>query len=232
VKKELVRTSLRRLLLSEYLPLLLALLAFPSSVSAHRLDEYLQATLVSIEPGTIRLQFNLTPGVGVADKVIALIDRDDDGTISTNEATAYSALINRDLTLRLDQRSLELKLASSEFPTPTELRSGSGIIQLEFTATPGPLASGAHTVTLENHHFATTSVYLFNAAHPKYASVQIITQKRNDTQSTGEIQFAFHPPSHPSSGIIIVAAPFALLLVFPGAFRFARSRLRLGSRTH
>ena len=41
---EAVTTTLRRL------PLLFALLAFPSAVFAHRLDEYLQATLVAIEP--------------------------------------------------------------------------------------------------------------------------------------------------------------------------------------
>ena len=53
------------------LALLLALLAFPSAVFAHRLDEYLQATLVAIEPSDVRLQINLTPGVAVAEKVLA-----------------------------------------------------------------------------------------------------------------------------------------------------------------
>ena len=57
------------------LPLLLALLAFPSAVFAHRDDQYLQATLVAIEPSGVRLQINLTPGVAVAEQVIAEIDR-------------------------------------------------------------------------------------------------------------------------------------------------------------
>jgi hypothetical protein len=174
-------------------------LAFPASSSAHRLDEYLQATLVAIEPATIRLQINLTPGVAVADKVIALIDRDQDGTISTNEAAVYAELLKRDLALRLDQRNLEVKLVSSEFPTLAELRSGSGIIQLEFTATPGPLDSGPHTVTLENRHQATISVYLFNAAHPKSAAIQITGQKRNENQSTGEIRFTITSTRRSSS---------------------------------
>ena len=42
---EAVRSALCRLVL------LLALLALPSAVDAHREDEYLQATLVAIEPG-------------------------------------------------------------------------------------------------------------------------------------------------------------------------------------
>src|SRR5262245_37322723 len=178
------------------LPLLLASLAVPSAVFAHRDDQYLQATLVTIEPSGIRLQINLTPGVAIAEQVIALIDRDRDGTISKNEATAYVESLKRDLTLRVDGRKLELKLTASEFVAPEELRTGSGIIQLEFSATPGPLAAGAHRLTLENRHLTTMSVYLINAARPRVGTIQIIKQKRNDNQSAGEIQFTFHP-MHP-----------------------------------
>ena len=37
------------------------------------------------------------------------------------------------------------------------------------------------------------SVYLINAAQPKFATVQITRQKRNQNQSAGEIEFTFHP---------------------------------------
>jgi hypothetical protein len=97
---ETVTTALRRLLLW------LMLLAFPSNGSAHRLDEYLQATLVTIEPGDIKLQINLTPGVAVAEQVLALIDRDRDGVIFTNEAAAYAEQVRHELTIQLDQRPL------------------------------------------------------------------------------------------------------------------------------
>ena len=63
------------------LALLLALLALPSAVFAHRDDQYLQATFVAIEPSGLRLQINLTPGVAVAEQVLAEIDRDRDGAI-------------------------------------------------------------------------------------------------------------------------------------------------------
>jgi hypothetical protein len=184
---EAVNTTLRRL------PLLLASLAFSSAAFAHRVDEYLQATLVVIEPSSLRLQINLTPGVAVADKVLAAIDRDRDGAISTNEAAVYAESLKRDLTLRLDRRDLELKLTASTFPAPAELRTGWGIIQMEFAATPGPLAAGAHRLTLENRHLTSVSVYLINAARPRSGTVQINSQKRNDNQSTGEIEFSFHP---------------------------------------
>jgi hypothetical protein len=171
------------------LALLLGCVAVPSISLAHRLDEYLQATLVIIEPGEIRLQINLTPGVAVAEQVLALMDRDRDGTISTNEASAYAESLKRDLLVRLDQRKVALKLTASNFPSPAELRSGWGIVQVEFSANVGLIAAGAHKFTLKNRHLPSLSVYLFNAAQPRSGSVHIIRQKRNEQQSTGEIEF-------------------------------------------
>jgi hypothetical protein len=167
----------------------------PSPALAHRLDEYLQATLVVIEPGEVRLQINLTPGVAVADRVLAKIDRDRDGMISTNEVAAYCELLKKDLLVRLDQHKLALKLLASNFPAPNELRGGWGIIQLEFSASIGVLAPGPHSFTLKNKHLPALSVYLFNASQPRSGLVRITGQKRNETQSTGEIEFTIGGPA-------------------------------------
>ena len=194
------------------LTLLFTLLAFRPCVFAHRLDEYLQATLVAIEPDEVRLQINLTPGVAVAEQVLALVDRDRDGVISTNEAAAYAAVLKRDLIVRVDQRNLELKSITSKFPAPAELRTGWAIIQVEFSVAPS-LAAGAHKFTLENRHLPDVSVYLFNAAPPRSRSIQIIRQIRNENQSEGEIEFSFHPPTNPYRTVGIVALLLAPLVV-------------------
>jgi len=149
--------------------------------------------LVAIEPSSVRLQINLTPGVAVAEQVIAQIDRDRDGEISENEAAAYAESLQRDLTLRIDGQKFDLTLTASEFVPPEELRTGSAIIQMEFSATFGRLAAGFHRLTLENRHLTAMSVYLINAVQPRLATVQITRQKRNDNQSVGEIEFTFHP---------------------------------------
>ena len=188
---EALTTTLRRL------APLLAFLAFPTAVFAHRLDEYLQATLVAIEPGVVRLQINLTPGVEVAEKVLARIDRDNNNAISKNESAAYAELLKRDLTLRLDGQKLKLKLTASKFPALTELRRGLGIIQIEFSATLDSLAPGPHKLVLENRHLPALSVYLINAAQPKTRTIQITSQKRTDNQGAGEIEFTFHPSERP-----------------------------------
>src|SRR5215210_2258008 len=46
------------------------------STSAHRLDEYLQATRLAIEPDRVEIALDLTPGIAVAESIVAEIDAD------------------------------------------------------------------------------------------------------------------------------------------------------------
>jgi hypothetical protein len=192
---------------------LLILLGWHTRAQAHQLDEYLQATLVAIAPGEIRLQINLTPGVAVAEQVLNLIDQNRDGVISTNETAAYVALVKRDLVVQLDWNEVELNLASSYFPGPEELRTGCGIIQMEFSVKPRELSAGAHKLTLTNRHQPVAGAYLINAAKPASAAVQVTAQKRNPNQSQGEIAFEFQPPAkRPAAGLGLPLAAIFLLL--------------------
>jgi hypothetical protein len=178
--------------------LFLLVLAWPWAIFAHRLDEFLQATLVTIEPDRVRLQINLTPGVAVAEKVLGLVDRNRDGAISTNEAAAYCELLKHDLSVKLDQRDLKLKCTASYFPGLAELRTGWGFIQIEFLMTTEQLAAGAHSLSIENRHLPKLSVYLINATRPASGSIRITKQTRNENQSTGEIQFTVDSPRNSS----------------------------------
>lgn len=173
---------------------LLVGMAFPFAGSAHRLDECLQATLAAIEPGGIRLMVNLTPGAEVAEQVIALVDPNRDGVISSDEAAAYAEQMKRDLTVRLGDRDFVLDTTGTTFPAIEELRTGIGIIQVEFRVQMSEIPEGAHRLTFENRHLPSVSVYLINAALPKSKAVQITRQKRNNTQSFGEIDFVIRPP--------------------------------------
>jgi len=175
---------------SLWLALLFAMLGFPSGASAHRLDEYLQATLVSIEVGEVRLQINLTPGVAVAEQVLAVIDSDHNGVISVKDAAGYAETVKHDLIVRLDRRKVSLTLIASSFPEVSELRSGSGFIQLEFSVSTASMTAGSHRLSLKNRHLPAVSVYLFNAAQPRSGEIEITRQKRNENQSLGEIEFA------------------------------------------
>lgn len=184
-----------------------------SSANAHVLDEYLQATLVAIEPGDIRLHINLTPGVEIADKVLPLVDRDRDGQVSTDEASAYAGLLKRDVVARLDGRTVVLNLTASKIPELAELRTGQGIMQLEFSLSPSEFAAGAHELTFENRHLPAFGAYLFNAGQPKNGLVQITRQQRNNNQSEGKIAFIYRPQANSSQ----VAGWLTCLAVLLGA---------------
>ena len=61
-----------------------------TTLSAHRRDEYLQAARLAIDPDRVQIELDLTPGIAVADAVLADIDCDANGSISAVEARAYS----------------------------------------------------------------------------------------------------------------------------------------------
>src|SRR5690349_11776531 len=100
--------------------------------SAHRLDEYLQATLISVEKDRILAQIRLIPGVAVFPIVLASIDTDADGVISETEQRAYAERVLRDLSLTIDGERLRPRLGSIQFPPIQEMQEGRGEIQIEF----------------------------------------------------------------------------------------------------
>jgi hypothetical protein len=212
--------------------LLACLLAIPSATFAHQLDEYLQATLVAIEPHEIRLSINLTPGVAIADQVISRIDVDRDNAISSSEAAAYAESLRRDLTVRLDGKELPLDVTETYYPDLAELRTGWGIIQLQFSAPLARLTIGPHQLAIDNRHVAKISVYLLNAALPKSPEIHITRQDRNPTQSASEIDFYFRQPAAPSRAWGILAISSALLVTLLAVIRRACWRMRLKTRSH
>jgi hypothetical protein len=167
---------------------------------------------VAIEPGDIRLLINLTPGTEVAAQVLAQIDRDGDGVISSAEAAAYADALNQDLVVRLDDRPCELTLGDSNIPPPEDLRTGWGIIQLEYRVACGEFAGGPHRLTVQNRHQHNVSAYLCNAAQPKSPALQITAQKRNYNQSTCEIEFTVQGPPRVAPTAALIGLLAALLI--------------------
>ena len=71
-------------------PVVAILLFTGTPALAHRLDEYLQGTIISIEKDRVDAQMTLTPGVAVFPTLIADIDPNSDGVISGIEQRAYA----------------------------------------------------------------------------------------------------------------------------------------------
>jgi hypothetical protein len=158
----------------------------PLHASAHRLDEYLQATILSIEPHSVQATMRLVPGVSVAPAIIATIDSNHDGVISSEEQHHYAESVLADLQLQEDSSRLPLHLLSATYPSLEQMKQGRGEIELTFSA---ELSTGPanHQLTYLNHHQAAISVYLVNSLVPKDKTLSIAAQTRNQNQSVYQV---------------------------------------------
>jgi hypothetical protein len=165
----------------------LLLAAIPAS--AHRLDEYLQAALISVDGNGIQVEMTLTPGVAVFPAVLAGIDTDRDGILSDFEQQAYAARVLRDLSLAIDGHRLTPRLVSMKFPAIDEIQQGRGAIEIVFRAD-APARRGSRTLTIENHHQSAIAAYMVNCLVPQDPDIRVIAQNRNYSQSRYELDYA------------------------------------------
>jgi len=165
------------------------LLALSAGAFAHRLDEYLQAIILSVEKDHIQASMRLIPGVAVASTVLASIDTNGDGIISEDEQRDYAERVLRDLSIAVDGKSASPRLVSQEFPAIEDLKEGLGEIHIEFTV---DLPSGGHErrIVFENHHRNEISVYLMNCLVPRDPGIRILAQNRNENQSFYQLDYA------------------------------------------
>lgn len=164
----------------------LLLMGIPAS--AHRLDEYLQAALISVDSGRVEAQIRLIPGVAVFPAVMAGIDTDGDGAISEGEQSAYAERVVRDLSLTIDGIRLRPRLVSMMFPGIEDMRTGLGEIQLTVTADL-PRNGGPRRLVFENRHQSRIGAYLVNCLAPSDSNIAITAQKRNYSQSFYELDY-------------------------------------------
>lgn len=170
-------------------------LACPAAATAHRLDEYLQATRIALSDDAVRVEIDLTPGIGVLSRVVGLIDSDGDGALSLAEQRAYSTLVVSLTNLSVDGTAAPLVLARSDYPTLDDMRAGVGTIRLAARATLPASSSwpGRHQLTYVNTHQSDMSAYLVNALTPP-ARIQITHQERDPWQHHLTFEYTVHSP--------------------------------------
>jgi len=199
----------------------LVLIAVGTSSFAHRLDEYLQATTLSVGPDRVHAQIRLTPGVAVFPVVLAGIDGDRDGLISAAEQRAYAERVLRDLALTIDGDPVPLRLLSSSAASVLELSEGRGEIVLEVEADL-PRRGRSRRLAFENRHARGISAYLVNCLVPGDPGIRITSQTRTFDQSSYELAYvdsrgASDPPASNRWAVAwgwLGAATLALLVRF------------------
>ena len=195
-----------------WLPALLVICTWAPAF-AHRLDEYLQATLISVERDRVHAQITLTPGIAVLPMVLAGIDSNGDGAASESEQRAYGGRVLRDVSISLDGRLLAPRLLSMRFPGIAEMKEGRGQIQLEITADL-PRGGRNRKLVFENRHQEKIAAYLVNCLVPGDPDLRIVAQNRSYTQSHYEldyVQTGLRPEWAIGAIALLLGARFALL---------------------
>jgi hypothetical protein len=164
------------------------LLCVGTPAFAHRLDEYLQATTLSLQKDRVEAQIRLAPGVSVFPAVIAAVDTDGDGAVSETEVHAYGERVLRDLSLSVDGERVRLRLVSSDAATTQELREGLGDIRLEVEANV-PRGGADRTLVFENHHRGRIAAYLVNCVVPSDPDIRVTAQDRSYDQSFYRLRY-------------------------------------------
>jgi hypothetical protein len=173
-----------------------AWLAMLPSASAHRVDEYLQATRLSIDNARVDLELDLTPGIALATEVFGRIDANGDGAISDAEAAAYASQVLHSLVLSADGHPLPIALTASFYPPFRDMTLGVGTIRLRATARMPAGGAGHHRLSFLNNHRPARSVYLVNALLPENPRVKVTDQQRDPAQHgvTVDYTVASEPP--------------------------------------
>lgn len=200
-------------------------LAVSTAASAHRTDEYLQAARVSIEPDSVDVYLDLTPGMAVAEPIVRVIDGDGDGLVSADEQQSYARSIVGDLKIELDGDSLPLRLLAAEFPAPSMFLLGEGTVRLHAAADTPRVSPGPHALVFRNSRRDVDSVYLANALVPESNRVQVVRQRRNEDQTELRIDYSLQR-GRPGTAL----GPLAVSLALTGATVFFLRKRAVGPR--
>lgn len=163
-------------------------LLLSATVFAHRLNEYLQATTISLNSDKVFLELRLTPGTDVAERIIKSIDLNGDSRFSDGEKRAYLNQLNRDVSLAMDGHTVSLKLVASTFSNIENLKKGIGDIIINYEVnitTPG----FAHKLIFKNQHYSSIAVYMVNTLLPADTTIQVNSQTRSNDQSRYQLDF-------------------------------------------
>ncbi len=202
--------------------------ACPAPAAAHRLDEYLQATRISVGPDVVDVELDLTAGASVASTVFASIDQDGDGQLSRAECSAYATVVVTSAVLEADGQRTPLVLMSSECPTLRDMSGGVGTIRLTARAQV-TTSAGRHALYFRNIHRADLGAYLVNALVPATNDLIITGQRRDEWQHELRLDYTAAGSGWASTWERVGWLGVATLLA--GVLGYSRQRVTPAART-
>jgi hypothetical protein len=150
-------------------------------VEAHPVDEVVQGAYLTLAPGQVLLELDVTPGSKVAGTVLKALDANGDRTVTDAESRAYAGRVLAQSSLTLDGMAVTWTLNKVSVPPYQNLETGNGILKLYAIAT-RPERTGTRTLSYQNRYQPvksqwTANVFLQPAVGWQY---QVTGQQRSD----------------------------------------------------
>jgi hypothetical protein len=129
----------------------LALLLAPGRADAHPVDEVVQGAYLTLAPGELRLELDLTPGTEVADAVLRALDANGDRRITDAEARTYAERVLKQSTVTLDGAPAAWRLDRVNAPSYESLKFATDTFKVYAVAV-RPDRPGAHSLAYDNRY--------------------------------------------------------------------------------
>ncbi len=217
------------------LAIFLLFAAAASPAFAHRAEGFLQASLVGVSPSLIEVEVTLAPGIDTAPRFLSLLDTNGDRTVPTAESFAWAAKFMATQRVTLDGKPLPLTLLHVMAGPVDEMTTGHGGVLVRFTADPGTVTPGPHTIVCANHYAALPGTFQTNGLVPKIPGVRITSHRRDERQTELTLAAEFSPvpivpasaaENHPPSSTPILAGLGCAVACVPPLLKRGRRRAR------
>jgi hypothetical protein len=171
------------------------LVLFSSLAWAHPVDEVVQGAYLTLVPGEVRLELDLTPGSQVAAAVLKSLDANADGRVTEAEAQSYGVRVLAQSRLTLDGLAVLWRLDRVSLPPYQNLQTGNGILKIYGVAIRSD-QSGPRTLNYQNRYQPaksqwTANIFLQPASGWQY---RVTGQRRSDDGKQLVVNYtAAHP---------------------------------------
>jgi hypothetical protein len=128
---------------------------------AHPVDEVIQGAYLTLVPGLVQLELDITPGSRVTMKVLGPLDGNGDQTITDAEARAYAVRVVAQSSLKLDGVAVLWTVDRVSVPPYQNLQTGYGTLKIYATGK-CPERAGTRTLTYQNRYKPSKSQWVAN----------------------------------------------------------------------
>lgn len=113
---------------------LLSAILVTGAAFGHPVHEIVQNAYLTLSPGSVRLELELTAGPQVAPRILRALDSNGDRRITPVEARAYAGRVLAQSQLTIDRRLLKIRILSVDVPSYSAVLGAHGTIRITAVA--------------------------------------------------------------------------------------------------